>query len=154
MSGTRSYARPVAPHRAWRPTVCLALLVAGLAGCASDRPGRAAADATAQDFYQAISDADGAKACALLAPATVHALQEQANQSCPQAILAGDVGDTLTSRAHDAADPAATTAGRQAQVTLTTDVVFLTVSGSSWLITAAGCDARPERPYDCVVEAS
>jgi hypothetical protein len=31
------------------------------------------------------------------------------------------------------------------------DVVFLTVSGADWLVTAAGCTPRPERPYDCQV---
>ena len=144
----------MAQHRAWRPALCLTLLVAGLAGCASDRPGAAAADATARDFYRAISDGDGAKACELLAPAAVQSLEDDADQPCDQAILGGDVGDTLTSRADDAADPAAATAGREAQVRLTTDVVFLTVSGHSWLITAAGCDARPNRPYDCALEGS
>jgi hypothetical protein len=33
-------------------------------------------------------------------------------------------------------------------------VLFLTVSGDHWLVTAAGCDARPDRPYDCVLEGS
>jgi hypothetical protein len=144
----------VAPQRGWRPLLFLTLLAVGLTGCASDRPGPAAADTAARDFYRAIADGDGPKACALLAPATVEALEDDTDQACDQAILDGDVGDTLTSRAQDAADPSATTAGRQAQVRLTTDVVFLTVSGSSWAITAAGCDARPDRPYDCVLEAS
>jgi hypothetical protein len=31
------------------------------------------------------------------------------------------------------------------------DVVFLSVFGDHWLITAAGCTARGDRPYDCTV---
>jgi hypothetical protein len=44
-------------------------------------------------------------------------------------------------------------AGRQAQVRLGGDTVFLARSGDGWVVTAAGCDPRPDRPYDCEVAA-
>ena len=139
-------------RRRW-PALGLTLTgVALLAGCG--RPDAAAADATAEHFYQAVEAAEGADACSFLAPATVENLEDDAGEPCADAILAGEVGDTLTSRADDATDPVARVAGRQAQAVLPMDVVFLTVSGDHWLITAAGCDARPQRPYDCVLEGS
>ena len=44
-------------------------------------------------------------------------------------------------------------AGRQAQVVTATDTVFLALSGDAWVVTAAGCTPRDDRPYDCEVEA-
>jgi hypothetical protein len=42
--------------------------------------------------------------------------------------------------------------GRGAQVQLDGDVVFLSIFGGQWLITAAGCQSRGERPYDCILK--
>ncbi len=125
-----------------------------VAGCGAARPGAAAADATVEAFYRAVSAADGAAVCAVLAPATVGTLEDDAAEPCAQAVLDGEVGETLTTRAQDPGHPNARVAGRQAQVTVTTDVLFLTISGDHWLVTAAGCDARPHRPYDCVLEGA
>ncbi|WP_315099134.1 hypothetical protein [uncultured Cellulomonas sp.] len=142
------------PNRPWRRPVCLAVGAAlALAGCTS-RPAAETAGTAARDFYRAVAAADGAGACALLAPATAEALEDDAGLPCDEAILDGDVGETLTERAQDGSTPSGRVAGRQAQVTLPTDVLFLTVSGSRWLITAAGCDPRPPRPYDCVLEGA
>ncbi|MCA5894856.1 hypothetical protein LEP48_18030 [Isoptericola sp. NEAU-Y5] len=44
-------------------------------------------------------------------------------------------------------------AGRQAQVATGDDTYFLALSGDGWVITAAACEPRPQRPYDCEVEA-
>ena len=44
-------------------------------------------------------------------------------------------------------------AGRQAQVVTADDTLFLAVSGDAWVVTAAGCTPREDRPYDCEVEA-
>ncbi|GEK20910.1 hypothetical protein CXY01_14300 [Cellulomonas xylanilytica] len=131
-----------------------ALVVMALVGCGIARPGTETAGTTAEEFYRAVAADDGPGACALLAPTTVEALEEDSGEPCDEAVLDGEVGDTLTARADDAAGPTARVAGRQAQVVLTTDVVFLTVSGDHWLVRAAGCDARPDRPYDCVLEGS
>ena len=60
------------------------------------------------------------------------------------AILAEDLPDAQQIRATLAF-------GRGAQVLMDGDVVFLSVFGDNWLITAAGCTARGDRPYDCTV---
>lgn len=132
-------------------------VVTVLAGCGVARPDAATAGAAAQDFYRAIAAGDGETACALLAPVTVESLEDDTGEPCADGVLEGEVGETLTARATDAttrATRATRVAGRQAQATLADDVVFLTVSGDRWLITAAGCDPRPHRPYDCVLEGS
>jgi len=131
---------------------CVLVGAAVLVGGCTGRPGTATAGEVAQEFYRAVAADQPEAACALLAPMTVESLEDDAGAPCQDAILAGDVGDTLLARAADAVDPEATVAGRQAQVTVASDVLFLTVSGDTWLITAAGCDARPDRPYDCVLE--
>ena len=141
-------------RKEWRPAVWLVLCATAVAGCGVARPGTSAADATVQAFYRAISADDGTGACAVLAPSTIENLEDDADEPCAEAVLDGDVGETLTERAQDPGDPSARVAGRAAQVTLTTDVLFLTISGDHWLVTAAGCDARPDRPYDCVLEGS
>jgi hypothetical protein len=134
---------------------CAALLVAGasVAACGPARPTGATAVETATSFYAAIDRQDGAAACALLAPATTESLESDADEPCDEAVLDGEVGATLASRAAGS-DGSASLAGRQAQVLRADDVVFLTVSGTAWRITAAGCDARPDRPYDCVLEGA
>jgi hypothetical protein len=129
------------------------LAVGALAACGAARPDAATADAVTQEFYAAVAADQRAEACALLAPLTVEALEDESGTPCEDAILAGDVGEALLARADDAVDPSARVAGRQAQVTTASDVLFLTVSGGTWLITAAACDARPDRPYDCALEA-
>lgn len=119
-------------------------LVAGCAGLAPD-PARAADVAAA--FSQAVADGDGGAACDLLAPRTFEALADE-GQSCDEAVL--EAG--LSTEAMAVEDARAY--GRQAQVELDSDVMFLTRDGSAWLVTAAGCTERPDRPYDCLVEGS
>ena len=41
--------------------------------------------------------------------------------------------------------------GRSALVVFDDDTMFLTVTGSGWQVTGAGCSARGELPYDCEV---
>lgn len=150
----RPYAQAVLQRGGWRPAVWLAVCVVAVGGCGAARPGATAADATVETFYRAVSADDGTGACAVLAPATVETLEDDADEPCAEAVLDGEVGETLAERAEDPRDPSARVAGRAAQVTVATDVVFLTISGDHWLVTAAGCDARPDRPYDCVLEGS
>jgi hypothetical protein len=44
--------------------------------------------------------------------------------------------------------------GSNAQVQMDQDTVFLTRSGDTWKVIAAGCTPQGERPYDCEVEGS
>jgi hypothetical protein len=48
---------------------------------------------------------------------------------------------------------AATVYGDQAQVRLAGDTAFAARFPDGWKIVAVGCVRRPQRPYDCTVEA-
>ena len=128
--------------------VALAALSSGACTPAGDAPEQVVAG-----FYAALAAGDGVAACAALAPAVVEAVEEDFASACPEALTTGDLGADLQDRAQGTTEPRVRVAGRQAQAALGTDTVFLSRSGSGWLITAAGCTPRPERPYDCEVEA-
>jgi hypothetical protein len=140
-------------RRLLRPVATLLHVGLSLAACVPARPTSASAIEVTTDFYAAVDRADGAAACGLLAPVTVETLESDASAPCVEAVLDGHVGETLTART-GAMPGSASVAGRQAQVVLTADVVFLTVSGTSWRIVAAGCDPRADRPYDCALEGA
>jgi hypothetical protein len=118
-----------------------------LAGCATvgDR-GRAAGDVTVR-FLTAVAGQDGATACALLAPDTADEVAGAGDKPCAQAVLEEDLpaaGEVTGTDVY----------GQWAQVRLTGDTVFLAVFPEGWRVVAAGCTARPERPYDCVLKGS
>jgi len=124
------------------------LVAVVLSACAP--PGDSASD-TARDFYAAVAAGDGDAACAALAPLVADAVEDAEQAPCADALTTGDLGEDLLSRAGGAGDPRVRVAGRQAQVRLGADTMFLARSGDGWVVTAAGCTARPERPYDCEV---
>jgi hypothetical protein len=82
--------------------------------------------------------------CALLAPATLAALESDASAPCAQAITAVPLGGGTVRTVE--------VWGDGAQVRLTTDTVFLAETPAGWRVTAAGCEPRGEQPYDCEVE--
>ncbi|GIG29693.1 hypothetical protein [Cellulomonas marina] len=103
----------------------------------------------------ALAAGQGPEACALLLPAAAEAVADRTGNSCD-----GGVVDLVGVSGADPAAAATTTAprvavaGRQAQVALSGDTVFLARDGEGWVVTAALCAARADRPYDCEVEAS
>lgn len=114
------------------------------AGCASTEVVSDVAD-VATRFHAAVSQGDGAAACALLAPQTAAELEQSAQQPCPRAVLGEDlpaVGGVRTSRIF----------GTQGQVLLEGDTVFLAEFPEGWKIVAAGCTPRQALPYDCLVK--
>jgi len=113
--------------------------------CSSLGPNTTAAAGVVSAFHRAVQDGDGHAACALLAPATVEDLEGRSGQPCPDSILTQDLPDT-----QDVQDTQAF--GRAAQVSMDGDAVFLSVFGDRWLITAAGCTPRGDRPYDCTLK--
>ncbi len=123
-----------------------------VAGCAGAPSSPAAVDA-AEAFYAAVTAGDGEAACALLLPDAAEAAADDADAPCAEALTASDVGEELASRADGQGEAEVHVAGRQAQVLFAADTVFLTRSGDGWVVTAAGCDAVPDRPYDCEVQA-
>jgi hypothetical protein len=115
-------------------------LLLGTTGCAS--ASEPDVQRVAAAFENPSGDPQGR--CALLAPATLAALESDASAPCAEAITAVQLGGG-TVRAVEVW-------GDGAQVRLTADTVFLTETGTGWKVTAAGCEARGEQPYDCEVE--
>lgn len=115
-----------------------------LSGCGDS--GAAPGEAATQ-FREALAGGDGQAACELLAPATVEELESSEESSCDEALqgLGLDTEGEITG---------VEIFGRNAQATFAEDVLFLTESDGNWLITAAGCTSRGERPYDCDVKES
>jgi hypothetical protein len=118
-----------------------------LAGCAPAGDRGAAAGAGAGRMLTAVQSRDGAAACALLAPDTASTLEESAGKPCSGAVLDQDLPA-----------PGAVTGtdvyGQWAQVRLADDTLFLAVFPGGWRVVAAGCTARGDRPYDCVLHGS
>lgn len=112
----------------------LALLAVG--GCAPDSAG---AENAAQDFRQALADGDTSAACSMLTP---HLHEEASAQ--------GTCEEQLESLQLPASGEAmkAESYGRNAMVEFADDTVFLTVSGSGWQVTGAGCTAQGDA-YNC-----
>ena len=125
--------------------VAVAILAVGLlGGCGAPAgdPGT-----TAEQFREALADGDGQSACQFLAPSTVEEIESTEGIPCADALPESSLetsGDLVGSEAY----------GRNAQATFDDDVLFLTESGERWLVIAAGCTARGERPYDCEVKGS
>ncbi|NJC21362.1 hypothetical protein BJ994_000438 [Arthrobacter pigmenti] len=122
--------------------VVVGLTVLSLTGCGSSADG---ARDTAAQFQEAIAGGDTEAACGLLAPTTVEELESTSQASCPDALSEVDL--------EAAGDPAVVEVyGRNAQVKFPDDALFLTESGQDWLVIAAGCTPRGDRPYDCEVK--
>jgi len=104
--------------------------------------------ATARSFHEALANDQPSVACDLLAPGTREELEQSGDTSCPEALADAGLPDTTTVTSADVY-------GDNARVVLdgdTGDTVFLARFGSQWKVTAAGCKARPDLPYDCDVK--
>lgn len=128
------------------PGLC-ALLIVLLGGCSSLNPGTSQAADTAREFHSLLAAGKGEQACDLLIPTAIEALEEGEPGSC-----AAKLAELKLGKASSIVDSRAF--GRNAQVELDGDTVFLTVSGGVWRVMAAGCTPRGERPYDCEVEGN
>jgi len=106
-------------------------------------PGTDGVTRAADDWLAAARAKDGTTLCRLLTPAAAESAVT-GDQTCPQA-----VGDLRL--------PGAGPVGQvevwsdRAQVKAGADTLFLTKIDGDWRVSAAGCTARPGRPYDCEV---
>ncbi|MGC0330673.1 hypothetical protein RKD23_003663 [Streptomyces sp. SAI-170] len=130
--------------RHWRWAVLVAL-TACLAGCATLGERETAASRAALRFADSVRQADGPRACAALAPETRQELEQSAESPCPEALLQEDL-------TYDGRVRSVQVYGQQARVVLDTDTLFLSRFPTGWRITAAGCEPRPQRPYQCQVK--
>jgi hypothetical protein len=115
----------------------------GLTGCSSGGAQDRVAT-VAQSFQAAWTGRDGPALCALLAPQTRSEVVQSAGQPCAKAVLSEDLPDASKVRS-------SRVWGRSAQVQLRSDTVFLAKFPGGWKVTAAGCAAQPEKPYDCQI---
>jgi hypothetical protein len=131
--------------RCWRWTALVAL-AACLAGCATLGERETAASRAALRFATSVREADGPRACAALAPETRQEVEQSAESPCPEALLQEDLSYRGRVRSVDVY-------GQQARVVLDSDTLFLSHFPTGWRVTAAGCEPRPQRPYQCQVKA-
>jgi hypothetical protein len=119
-----------------------AALLSGCSGLAPDTSGAAAA---ARAFHSATADADGPAACSRLSARVVADLERSEGAPCEQAVLAADV--PAAGQVRDVQ-----VWGGRGLVVLDHDVVFVAEFDGGWRVTAAGCSARKDRPYDCTLK--
>ena len=125
--------------------VLTAGLLASVSGCADMNPGTSEAGTTALEFHTAMNSGDHARACGLLIQSAVEKLEAGERGTCAEKLAQLDVPVAASVQK-------SASYGRNAQVVMDEDTLFLARSGGGWKITAAGCTARGERPYDCEVE--
>jgi hypothetical protein len=121
----------------WRALV-LGCGVALVAGCA------ALQQPDVEQVVAAFATGDPAARCALLAPATLVALERSASTSCARVVagLAPSGGQVLRTSVW----------GDGAQVETAEDTVFLIRTSGGWKIAAAGCAPNGDAPYICTVD--
>jgi hypothetical protein len=130
----------VLAFRRRRILVALVAGVAALAGCSSAH--EPAVEQAAMTFEDPSADPEAR--CDLLAPATRAAFEQSESAPCSEAVqdLQLQGGDVESIEIW----------GRDAQVKVAGDTVFLTETGAGWRITAAACRPQAEAPYDCEVD--
>lgn len=129
--------------RFWTGCVLLGAILLAVTSCGSRLP--AASSSAAERFYQALDLGDGAAACELLAPQTLHEVEQSAQSQCASAILDEDIpagGKVVQVRQY----------GTQAEARTDRDTAFLAEFDQGWKIVAAACTGQGQLPYDCKVK--
>ncbi|MFI5695870.1 hypothetical protein ACIA58_28720 [Kribbella sp. NPDC051586] len=119
------------------------MVVVAATSCGSRLP--AASAGAAERFYHAIELHDGAAACELLAPQTVHEVEQSEQAKCASAILDEDIpagGAVVEARQY----------GTEAQARTGRDTAFLAEFDDGWKVVAAACTEQGQLPYDCKVK--
>jgi hypothetical protein len=124
------------------PTTSLLLgsAVLLLTGCSSAQ--RADVEQVATTFADTSGDPE--TRCDLLLQATLDSLEKSESAPCSDAIaqLPLDGGDVQSVEVW----------GRDAQVRLSGDTLFLTETHAGWRVAAAACRPQRDAPYECEVE--
>lgn len=98
-------------------------------------------------FFGALSSSP-ARACELLAPATLETIASDGEQCADAVAEAAPEGDLASGP-----EPVVQTYGREAIVHWGAETLFLSLFDKGWLVSAAGCESRGEDlPYDCSIE--
>ncbi|MEU6227256.1 hypothetical protein [Streptomyces sp. NPDC047042] len=126
-------------------TVSVLLAVGTLGGCGTVAERRDDVRDTAAVFEKALSDKAYDRVCAVLAPPTVDELEQSSGSPCPKAVSEESLKPGGGVRRTDVY-------GNQARAVLSTDTLFLSHFTSGWKVVAAGCEPRPEEPYQCRIK--
>ena len=124
------------------PALLLTLPLVGTAGCAP--AGEAAAASASARFQSALQRKDWSAACQLLSAEARGNLESAAALPCPRALPRLDLPTGAVRSLQ--------VWGDNAQVHLDSAALFLAEFSAGWKVTGAGCQPRPEMPYDCDVE--
>jgi uncharacterized protein YceK len=127
--------------------MCIAAAVAlvTVSGCGTLTERRDAVTSEVTRFERALDARQAERLCAALAPATREELEQSAKHQCEQAIGDEDLPAAGAVRGVDVY-------GDQARAVLEHDTVFLAHFSAGWKVTAAGCLARSQRPYQCEIK--
>jgi hypothetical protein len=135
----------------WGPAVGAVVLLAGtagLGGCSAGGRGTPSGPVKAVEAFEAaLSRGDAATACDLLTPPTRHELEQSQSEKCAKALPDQKIPAAT-------ADADVDVYGDEAIARVSSDVVFLTNVGGTWMVSAAGCTPQPDQPYDCEVKGS
>ncbi|MEV8100298.1 hypothetical protein [Kitasatospora sp. NPDC085879] len=118
-----------------------------LTGCGQVSRREDAAAAVAAGFEDAAGRSDAAAVCGTLAPGTREELEDQEKADCEQALAQVDLPAGGPVRRVDVF-------GQQARVVLEGDTLLLSVFPDGWKVTAAGCEPRDQRPYQCEIKGA
>lgn len=126
-------------------TVCVLPAVGAVAGCGTVAERRADVHDTVAVFEQALGDGAYDRGCALLAPGTAEELEQSADSPCAQALREESPRPGGAVRRTDVY-------GNQARAVLSADTLFLSRFATGWKVVAAGCEPRPQQPYQCRIK--
>lgn len=132
-------------RRCLRSAAVNLVAVAVLAACGGGQDD--AVSAVAERFLVAVDTGTGQEACTLLAPAARSDLEDSSGAPCAQAVLHEHIGPPAASTSVAVFDT-------MAQVRFERDTIFLARFDDDWLVVAAACAPRVERPYDCGIQVS
>ncbi|WP_063607365.1 hypothetical protein [Streptomyces katrae] len=131
--------------RAARAALCAGAVGSLLAGCGASAARVDGARAAGERFERALASGNHEAACRLVAPETLAQLEQDEGKACAEALgteqlpTAGAVRQTEVY-------------GRQAQLSLEGDTLFLSQFSGGWKVVAAGCTPQGEQPYQCVLK--
>ncbi|MCX5269381.1 hypothetical protein [Streptomyces sp. NBC_00199] len=120
-------------------------IVVTVSSCGTPSGPRDRVTADVARFEQALAAGQDAYLCAALAPSTREEVEQAAKGRCERAIGGEDLPAAGTVRRVDVF-------GDQARVVLEDDTLFLARFPDGWKVTAAGCQPRPQQPYQCAIK--
>ncbi|MDX3697231.1 hypothetical protein PV726_44905 [Streptomyces europaeiscabiei] len=132
-------------ERACGRAVAVLMVVCGVGGCGTVAERRDDVRDTATVFEQALGERAYDRVCAVLAPSTVAELELSAGSPCAKAVSEESLRPGGPVRQTDVY-------GNQARTVLSSDTLFLSRFTSGWKVVAAGCEPRPQEPYQCRIK--